>query len=212
MRSNRGMKRTLAILAAAAGVLLSASPVAGAQGAVVVDPIGDAVAIGSVSAPAYQDMVMVTVDKQAGRFEFSTTLAGPIPTRPVMPARVKELWWLWALDINPATFPTGYPRGPGLALAPEFLLAVAWDGIEYRAFVVDRRPTLIGGEHIIVPVAFQITDTRVTAFVGASTLDDPASFRFSAATREWMGPPGTEAFVFTDYTGTPGTFHPWPGE
>ena len=71
-------------------------------------------------------------------------------------AQVKVYEWFWPLDTNAATFPFGFPRAPGLAFSPEFFLAVARDGIEYTAFLVDRRPTLSGGVHVITPVVFSV--------------------------------------------------------
>lgn len=192
-------------------VLVAASPAAGGGSAItILDPVGDTAPIGASSAPAFLDIVSLTVDKKGKSFEFTTTLAAPVPVEPVMPPQVKELWWFWPINTDPATSPFGFPRGPGLAFPPEFLLAVAWDGVQFSAFVVDRRPTLAGGVHVVTPVAFVVTDAKVSAFVDAATLDDPASFGTGGYTRAWFGPPGTEGFTFTDVAGIPGVFHPWP--
>ena len=192
-------------------VLVLAAPAAAGSTSTVVDPVGDTGEIsGPGSTPAFLDMVRVTVTKRAGRFEFSMAVAAPVPAQPVLPPQVKEIWWMWALDTDPTTFPFGFPRAPGQSFPPEFAVGVSWNGTQYTAFVVDRRPTLSGGESLITALAFEVRDTKVTTFVDAATIEDPASFRFSALTRAWKGGSGTEGFTFTDYTGIPGTFHPWP--
>jgi len=192
-------------------VLVMAVPAAAGSTTTVLDPVGDTALIsGPGSTPAFLDMVSVTVTKLGGRFEFSMAVAAPIPAQPVLPPKVKETWWMWALDTDPTSFPFGFPRAPGQSFPPEFAVAVSWNGTQFTAFVMDRRPTLSGGESLITPIPFEVRDTRVTAFVDTATIQDPPSFRFSALTRAWKGEPGTEGFVFTDYSGTPGTFHPWP--
>jgi hypothetical protein len=192
-------------------VLLVAAPAAGGSIATVPDPVGDTAAIsGPGSTPPFLDMVSITVAKHAGRFEFSMAVAAPVPALPVLPPKVKEIWWMWALDTDPTTFPFGFPRAPGQSFPPEFAVAVSWDGTRFTAFVVDRRPTLSGGESQTTAVAFEVRDTTVTTFVDPSTIEDPAGFRFSALTRAWKGGAGTEGFTFTDYAGIQGTFHPWP--
>jgi hypothetical protein len=207
------MKRAIAAITLVFGITLigAPSPVAGGSTTTVFDPVGDTGPIsGPGSTPAFLDMLRVTVTKQAGRFEFSMMLAAPVPAQPVLPPKVKEIWWMWALDTDPTTFPFGFPRAPGQSFPPEFAIALSWNGTQFTAFRVDRRPTLSGGESLVTAVAFEVTDSKVTTFVDAATIEDPASFRFSALTRAWKGGPGTEGFVFTDYTGNPGTFHPWP--
>ena len=192
-------------------LLLVAAPAAGGSTATVLDPVGDTAAIsGPGSSPPFLDIVSVTVAKRAAQFEFSMAMAAPVPAQPVLPQKVKEIWWMWALDTDPTTFPFGFPRAPGQSFPPEFAVAVSWNGTQFTAFVVDRRPTLSGGESLATTVALEVRDTKVTTFVDALTIEDPANFQFSALTRAWKGGPGTEGFTFTDYTGSPGTFHPWP--
>jgi hypothetical protein len=193
-------------------VLVVAAPAAGGSAATFTDPVGDTVEIaGPGSTPAYLDIVGVTVTKQAGTFEFSMDLAVVVPDEPVQPPQVKETWWFWGLDTDPTTFPFGFPRGPGLAFAPEFALATVWDGIEYSAFVVDRRPTLTGGAPVLTPIAFKIDGANISAFLDAATIDDSATFGFVPATRVWKGPPGTEGHEFTDRVmNTTGGFLRWP--
>jgi hypothetical protein len=188
-----------------------AVPAAGGTTTTVLDPLGDTARIdGPGSTPAFLDIASVSVTRQAGRFEFSMTVAEAVPRQPVLPNQVKEIWWMWALDTDPTTFPSGFPRAPGQAFPPEFAVAVSWDGTDFTGFLVDRRPTLSGGEPLLTPVAFAVRGTTVTTSLDVAVVEDLATFRFSALTRAWKGGSGTEGFTFTDYLGTPGTFHPWP--
>ena len=191
--------------------VLVAVPAAGGTTTTVLDPLGDTARIdGPGSTPAFLDIASVSVTRQAGRFEFSMTVAAAVPRQPVLPNQVKEIWWMWALDTDPTTFPSGFPRAPGQAFPPEFAVAVSWDGTDFTGFLVDRRPTLSGGEPLLTPVAFAVRGTTVTTSLDVAVVEDLATFRFSALTRAWKGGSGTEGFTFTDYLGTPGTFHPWP--
>jgi len=191
--------------------VLVAVPAAGGTTTTVLDPLGDTARIdGPGSTPAFLDIASVSVTRQAGRFEFSMTVAEAVPRQPVLPNQVKEIWWMWALDTDPTTFPSGFPRAPGQAFPPEFAVAVSWDGTDFTGFLVDRRPTLSGGEPLLTPVAFAVRGTTVTTSLDVAVVEDLATFRFSALTRAWKGGSGTEGFTFTDYLGTPGTFHPWP--
>jgi hypothetical protein len=191
--------------------VVAAGPAAGRSTATVLDPLGDTARIdGAGSTPGFLDIASVSITKQGSGFGFSMTLAAPVPGRPVLPNQVKEIWWMWALDTDPTTFPSGFPRAPGQAFPPEFAVVLSWDGTDFTAFVVDRRATLSGGEPVLTPIAFAVGGSTVTASLPSAVVDDPATFSFSALTRAWKGGSGTEGFTFTDYLGTPGTFHPWP--
>jgi hypothetical protein len=186
------------------------TPAAAASTTTVSDPLNDTAMIaGPGSTPAYLDIVSAAVSKEVNSFAFSIGVAVTPPEQPILPPQVKEAWWFWPIDTDPTTSPTGFPRGPGLAFPPEFLLAVTWNGTRYSAFLIDRGPTLTGGDHVITPVPFTVENATVTAVVDAALLDDPTAFRFSAYTRVWLGGPGTEGFLFTDVAGLPGVFHPW---
>jgi hypothetical protein len=91
----------------------------------VSDPVGDTFKIsGPGSTPSYLDIATAEVTKQGENFEFSMGLAAPVPSKPALVPRVRQFWWFWALEADPATFPTGFPRAPGQALPPEFAVAV----------------------------------------------------------------------------------------
>ncbi|HUP18264.1 MAG TPA: hypothetical protein VM848_19720 [Acidimicrobiia bacterium] len=201
------------LIAAALLAVMVAAPAQSAAGGTTVtvfDPVGDTTKIGAPgTTPAFLDIIRVEVSKQSQSFEFSMTLAAPVPDQPVLPKQVKEFEWFWPIDTDPATFPFGFPRAPGLAFPPEFLLAVAWDGIDYSAFVIDRPPNLERW-HARDHAGRHQCRATVTAVVDVTTLDDPASFGFSGYTRAWFGPRGTEGFAFADVVGNPGVFHPWP--
>ena len=196
---------TLAVTAWAGGVSTTVS-----------DLVGDTVEIsGPGSTPAYLDIVGASVTRTDGGFEFSTDLAVAVPEKPLLAHGAREYWWAWWLDTDLTTFPTGFPRTPGMHVAPEFALWVAWNGDQFTAFIVDRRPTLTGGESVITPVGFSVNDARVSAFVDAEIIDDPASFAFRAGTRTYRGLPGTEGYVNSDGApnaapGTAAYFVAWP--
>jgi hypothetical protein len=204
----------LAVLAVSA-TALAAPASASSSSSSVSDPVGDALEFNSLgSAPAYLDIVKGAVTKHGRSFEFSMNLAAPV-SEPPLANGVMQYSWFWFLDTDPTTFPTGYPRVPGIPTAPEFALWVAWDGVQFTASIVDRRPTLTGGESVFTPVGFSVNDAQVSAFVDAGIIGDPARLGFRVHTRAYIGPPGTEAFVDPDRApntapGTPGYFVAWP--
>ena len=181
------MARYLALLVVVA--LAGASAVwASSQTLTVSDPEGDTADMSaSTITPAYMDMVGASISKTGPVFEFSMTLAAPIPNQPALPPQVKEIRWIWTPDTDPTTFPAGYPRpaGPGQAAPPEFVVIVAWDGSQFRPYLVDRRPLLTGGEAIFTPISFTRTGTRLTASVDAASLGDPPSFGVRMFTVFW---------------------------
>jgi hypothetical protein len=165
----------------------AAQPVS-AQISTAFDPVGDA----HFNAPAFQDVVLVQMTKTAsGDFELLMEMAGPVPVNPPLPPPGrKEIWWVWNFDLDPATFPAGYPylmaHGPG-----EFVVYVSWDGTAFAGTAVDRRPLLTGGEAIITPVPFSINGTIVQADLAYTLIGSvPASFSWIAGTGAWSGPVG----------------------
>ena len=219
-RERRTPRRVISILAGlgvVAALALAAPASANGSSSTVSDPTGDTLKIrpGSTPAPAYLDIIRVAVRRQGGSFEFSMDLAAPVPSQPLLVNGVNQYAWFWFLDTDPTTFPTGYPRVPGFGTAPEFALWVAWDGVQFTASIVDRRPTLTGGDSVFTPVRFSLNAAHVSAFVDAGTIDDPASFGFRGQTRAYYGLPGTEGFSNPDGApnadpGTPGYFVAWP--
>lgn len=86
--------------------------------------------------------------------------------RPVLVNGVNQYAWFWFLNTDPTTFPSGYPRVPGFGTAPEFALWVAWDGVQFTASIVDRRPTLTGGDSVFTPVGFSLNAAHISAYRG----------------------------------------------
>jgi len=197
-RSNHTALGAIAPLAAILSAAV-AQPVS-AQVSTVFDPVGDA----RYNAPAFQDIAVSRMTKTAsGDFELLMDMAGPVPVAPILPPpAVKEIWWLWVFDLDPATSPRGYPVSPGLAQYPEFLVYVSWDGAEFAGTAIDRRPLLAGGEAIITPVPFCINGTTVEAFLDFTLIGEvPASFHWGSSTRDWAGPLGSDSTNGVDGAG-----------
>lgn len=155
----------------------------------VSDPVGDA----NFNAPAFQDVVFVEfTETAAGDFHLLMEMAGAVPVEPPLPPPGEnEIQWVWNFDLDPTTFPPGYPflkaEGP-----PEFMVYVSWDGVEFAGSAIDRRPLLSGGEAIITPVTFSIDGTIVQADLAYSQIGAvPSSFAWFAGTAAWSGPVGS---------------------
>lgn len=148
------------------------------------DPVGDA----KFHAPAYADIVAGSVDEVGGTFEFTITVADAIPQTPrLTPPGVQALRWVVSLDLDPTTFPVGWPFAPGAPQsaqrgAPEGFVAVAWDGSAFSATLFDRRPLLSGGDVEATSVPFEIDGDTVHIWLDAALIGDPASFRFGFVT------------------------------
>jgi hypothetical protein len=188
-RSKRTALRVIALLgailpSAALGIALTVSD----HTSTVSDPIGDA----NFNAQAFQDVVFVQVTQTAGGdFELLMEMAGPVPANPPLsPPGHDEILWVWNFDLDPTTFPAGYPylKASGPA---EFSVHVSWDGTEFVGAAVDRRPLLTGGEAVITPVTFSINGTIVQADLPYALIGAvPASFGWFAGTSAWSGPLG----------------------
>ncbi len=199
-RSKHTAPGAIALLAAIL-TTAAAQPVS-AQVSTVFDPVGDAL---FHNAPAFQDFVLGQVTKTAsGDLELLMELAGPVPVNPPLPPPgVVELWWYWSFDLDPTTFPQGYPGSPGVARRSEFIVYVSWDGAEFAGTAIDRRPLLTGGEAVITPVPFSINGTTVEAFLGFTQLGNvPPSFGWHVVTRDWSGPLGSEGWNTIDFAET----------
>jgi hypothetical protein len=148
------------------------------------DPAGDAL----FHAPAYADIIGGLVEVDGGTFEFTMTVAAPIPATPKLTAPgVEALRWAVSFDLDPTTFPAGWPAAPGdprSAQAPpaEGFAAVVWDGSAFSATWFDRRPLLSGGEVTATPVPFEIEGNEVHIWLDASLLGNPSSFRVGFVT------------------------------
>jgi hypothetical protein len=192
-RSTHTAPTAVAFLAA----ILSGASQVSAQTSTVLDPAGDT----AFPTPAFQDVVGARMTKTAtGDFELLMEMAGPVPAAPVLPPQGRtEIWWNWVFDLDPATSPQGYPPAPGIALYPEFLVYVSWDGTEFAGTAVDRRPLLTGGEAIITAVPFTINGTILEATLSYSLIGDvPSSFVWGPSIVDWAGPVGSGGYVVPD--------------
>ncbi|SRR6266511_382817 len=175
------------------------------QTSVVLDPAGDA----TFSAPAFQDIVRGEISKQGGSFALLLEMAGSVPENPPLPPpATSEIWWAWAFNLDPAASPQGYPFAPGVALPADFVVYVSWDGTEFKARAIDRRPLLTGEEAIITPVPFSIDGAVLEAVLPSAMIGDPLRFGWGTRTFDWSGPLGTEGAHVVDFGGPP--FNPWP--
>lgn len=152
---------------------------------IVTDPVGDA----SYKAPAYMDVVGAQLAASDRTLEFQMTVAGAIPASPALPPpATKQMTWGWPVDTDPTTFPAGAPLAPGSSGPAEFIVAVAWDGSTFSAFLQDRRPLLTGSQAILTVLRPTISGSLLRVDVQASDLGNPSSFAWGAGTFYWPGP------------------------
>jgi len=193
------IKKFLALATVAVSSVV-AQPVS-AQTSTVSDAVGDA----RFNAPAFQDIVMGQITKTAsGDFALLMGLAGTVPAAPPMPPPANAaIFWGWSFDLDPASYPAGYPGAPGLALPAEFLVVVSWDGISFEGIAIDRRPLLTEEEAILTPVPFSINGTIVEAVLASSLIGNaPPSFSWGPRTVDWAGPVGSGGFIPVDFAET----------
>jgi hypothetical protein len=163
------------------------------QTSMVFDPVGDI----PLKAVAYQDIVFGQMTKTAsGDFELLIEMAGPIPVGPPQPLPgVNEMWWYWSFDLDPSTFPQGYPLPRGYAAYPEVIVYVSWDGADFAGTTVDRRPLLTGGAAIITPVPFSINGAIVEAVLASTQIGDvPPTFGWGLRMKVLTGAVGSGGF------------------
>jgi hypothetical protein len=170
----------------------------------VFDPVGDA----SLDAAAFQDIVFGQMTKRAsGDFELLMEVAGPVPVAPQPLPGVREVWWYWSFDLDPSTFPQGYPLPPGHSAYPEVIVYVSWDGTHFAGTTVDRRPLLTGGEVIITPIPFSIDGTIVEAVLASELIGDvPPTFSWGLRTKVSSGAVGSASSRILDRADS--TFNP----
>jgi hypothetical protein len=152
----------------------------------VTDPIGDptdAPGLG-FTGEAYQDMVQSGIERTPGAVVFSMEVAAPIPSAPQLRTPNGLLLWMWGMNTGSA-FPLGYPLPPGQAGLLEFWVHLAWNGRNFYAEVIDRRPTVQGGVPVVTPVPFLIDGRTVKVIASPSLFDDPPEFRWGSTTWIW---------------------------
>jgi hypothetical protein len=163
----------------------------------VLDPVGDT----SIPAPAFQDIVGAEMTMTtSGGFEMLMELAGSVPGAPILPPPgLNQIWWSWMFDLDPTASPRGYPAPPGVAIIPEFIVYVSWDGTQFAGTAVDRRPLLTGGAATVTPVPFFITGTRVEALLDFTVIGEaPPIFDWRPSTLDWAGPLGAGGWIVVD--------------
>jgi hypothetical protein len=169
----------------------------------VFDPAGDT--IFGFNAPI-QDFIRAQMTKTAsGDYEMLMEMAGPVPAVPGPRPGAGEIWWFWTFDLDSATRPAGYPWQNAVGRPPEFIVYVSWNGTEFAANAIDRRPLLTGGEAIITPVPFSINGTIVEAVLSSELIGEVPTFRWGPFTFDWSGPVGSEGVQFADYAFEIGT-------
>jgi hypothetical protein len=183
------------LLGIAFAVVLPAAAFASTyQCSVLDDPVGDtsdSPGSGHDGQP-YQDIIESSIERSEGAITFSMKLAAPLPEAPEMKNANGLLLWMWGMNTGTA-FPLGYPLAPGNAGLLEFWVHLAWDGTEYYAEVIDRRPTVQGQQPIITPAPFFFNDdrTRITIVAPTELFDDPMEFRWGSTTWIWSSHLGT---------------------
>jgi hypothetical protein len=199
--------RVLAGGALAASLVLTVSvPASAANPSVLTDPVGDAL----YKAPGYMDMVREQLADRAGTFEFQMSVAEPIPAAPSLPPpATKQISWAWGIDTDPTTFPAGDPLAPGVHGPSEFVIVIAWDGSAFRAYLLDRRPLLTGGQAVRTPLAYTISGALLQVDVKSNALGDPSSFGWGGVTIYSSGPFGSNTgFSLVDVFSP--QYNPWP--
>ena len=213
----------VSIAIAGIALLAAAEAQSGSKTSVVEDPDGDAFINFNLNAdpqeaPDYLDLTGGEITLQGGIFIFKLTVAGLVPDEPFEP-QGRSIEWLIGIDTDPTTFPTGFPNSPGLAFACEFNVDIFWDGTDFDAILIDRRPSLVGEDAIVTRIPFNIdvnddNEGELTASVSSRMLDKPRSFKWAVLTD--LLPPGLTVngnfgFLPADFMPDDG-FATWPAE
>lgn len=160
----------------------------------VEDAIGDtsnAPGLGYEGEP-YQDIVRSGVERSIGAITFSMEVSAAIPSAPRMKNPNGLLLWMWGMNTGSA-FPLGYPLAPGNSGLLEFWVHLAWNGSSFYAQVIDRRPTVHGGQAVVTAVPF-VLDGRILKVIAPTSLfDDPIQFRWGSTTWFWSAQLGNSA-------------------
>jgi hypothetical protein len=146
------------------------------------DPEGDAFIffnfVEHQRAPGYLDLIRGEVKLQGGIFLFNLTVAAPVPDDPYVP-QGQFITWSFLIDTDPDTFPVGLPVSPGTPAPYEFFVIIQWDGTDFDAILIDRRPSLVGEDAIVSAIPFDIDGNELSASVSRRMMDRPRSFVWS---------------------------------
>jgi len=175
------------------------------------DPVGDiSVRDEAVVLAAYQDIVGASITLRGGQFILVMDVAAAIPESPLLPVGVKMLDWTFRLDTNLTTTASGFPWAPGDKIhGAEFVVFILWDGTSSTGVLIDRTPSLTGGQAVVTHIPIFIKGSEITASVNAATIGNPESFRWRSTTDIWFTDLGTEAFFQPDSAPDFGAV-PWP--
>ncbi len=105
--------------------------------------------------------------------------AGPLPDVPVFPLNPRQAWWTWEITTDPNTPITGFPFAS--SHATQFLVQFVWNGTQsfsgaFSAFVIDRRPLLVGLPVAVTLVPFSIVKNEIGISVASELPGNPSSF------------------------------------
>ncbi len=195
------LKETVLAMAVTLAPLAVTQP-AFSQLKTVTDPVGDV----KYHAPAFQDIVSASIEKTIGGYTLRMTMAGAIPEAPPLPPPgTKQIWWVWAFNVDPANLKGGFPFAPGFAPPAEFMVYLGWNGSEFKAYMIDRRPLLTGGTTLVTEIPFSFLDGRTTIEVHVLLAPNgnpfPASFLWGSRTFDWSSHNGTQGFNSPDEGG-----------
>ncbi|TCC58873.1 hypothetical protein E0H73_26585 [Kribbella pittospori] len=185
---------------------------ASAQTVAVDDPVGDAgnpntQSLGSEKEQGYFDIVRAEVSKESGTFAMTMRLAAPVPAAPPQPNGASGMFlWAFALDTQPGSI-AGYLYPPGQKNRFEYFVLLSWDGIAFRAFVIDRTPLPSGGEAVTtdVPFSFNTARDEVRFVINPALIGNPATFEWlsvNALRKSHFGSYGLQALDFAPDAGT----------
>lgn len=176
----------------------------------ITDPAGDAAWNGnsgpgsSKKVPDYLDLVRSEITQKGSDFIMTIDVVAPIGL-PDMSTGNGLIGWAIGLDTDPTTAPAGYPLSNGTVAPFEFFVNVTYDGTQFQGVVIDRRPLLTGGEAVVTPHPFSITDSKITMTVPAGALGAPSAFGWiSFAAVRTASHDGADAFNAVDVATAPG--------
>lgn len=180
LRNVRARRLAVAALATfAAAAVAGAAALEATRSGEVTDPAGDV----KNNAPPWQDVRRGRVTREGDTFTFSMDVAAALPADP--PAASGGMgWylWLWGVDSDPDLAAEGWPFPQNKAAPHDFIIVLASDGLEYFAFVADRRPLALGQDAVFSEVPCRVDGATVAVFADADLFDDPAEFMWRCGT------------------------------
>lgn len=209
-------RRIIIMVLASVLITVVGTGTASAQTVAVQDPVGDsgnpnAQSLGSEKEQGYFDIVRAEVSKDSGAFSMSLRLATPVPEAPPRPKGDSGMFlWAFALDTQPGSI-AGYLYPPGQKRPFEYFVLLAWDGIAFSAFVIDRTPLPSGGEAVTsyIPFSFNTARDEVQFTVDPALIGNPPAFEWLSVNVLRKSHFGAEALQVLDFAPDAGTTN-WP--